>query len=552
MKIALAVACLICSLTAWGQEQEKSALDDRIRSVLGDADDQFGLGLRFAAGRGVPQDDEEAVKWYRFAAEQGHAAAQHILGMMYDEGRGVPQDHEEAVKWYRLAAEQGLDDAQDSLGLAYAQGRGVPQDHEEAVKWYRLAAEQGLALTQARLGAMYSLGQNVPQHHVEAVKWYRLAAEQGLAAAQSGLSEQYYHGQGVPQDYEEAVKWDRFAAEQGHAAGQFSLGMAYYFGQGVPQDYIQAHMWSNLAASRASGANAKSLSEARDDLADLMSSQQIAEAQRLAREWKPKTWDDLQRTSAGERLRSVQPTEESRLAPRQTTLAEINGVEMWFVSIPPGEFEMGCSPGDGACQEDEKPRHRVRITKEFEMCKYEVTQAQWEAVMGSNPSEFEGTGRPVESVSWNDVQEFLGKLNERGDKYYYRLPTEAEWEYAARAGNKGSGTQDPDAVGWYRDNSANRTHEVGQKEPNSFGLYDMQGNVWEWVEDWYWYGENFYRYRDHLQTDPKGPSSGNRKVVRGGSWYSSARHMSFSDRGWFDLPTRFDVCGFRCVRERRR
>ncbi len=217
---------------------------------------------------------------------------------------------------------------------------------------------------------------------------------------------------------------------------------------------------------------------------------------------------------------------------------------MEFVRIQPGEFMMGCSSGDNQCYENEKPAYRVRITKGFEMGKYEVTQAQWESVMGSNPSNFRGADRPVERVSWNDAQDFLQKLNSRQDGYRYRLPTEAEWEYAARAGTTGSYAGNLDAMAWYSINSGGQTHPVGQKQPNAWGLYDMHGNVWEWAQDW------FGNYAAAAQTDPGGPVNGQSRVQRGGCWYSVvARNARVSVRG-NDVPTiRNNFVGFRCVRE---
>lgn len=256
--------------------------------------------------------------------------------------------------------------------------------------------------------------------------------------------------------------------------------------------------------------------------------------------------DGTFRTFAEERLRSLR----LRRASGTPTLAEINGVEMWFMWIPPGEFVMGCSPEDGECSDDEKPRHRVRITKGFEMGKYEVTQAQWEAVMGSNPSVLKGANRPV-TPSWREMQEFLGKLNARDDGYRYRLPTEAEWEYAARARETESGIQNPDAVGWHRGNSDRQLREVGQKEPNSFGLHDMQGNVLESVQDWYagdYYGRS-------PPEDPQGPSSGSSRVQRGGRFTMPAQYLRLSDRtiGMADTDRIAPISeGFRCARERSR
>jgi len=172
----------------------------------------------------------------------------------------------------------------------YRNGQGVPQDHAEALKWYRRAAEQGDAAAQYNLGQMYRTGQGVPQDHAEALKWYRRAAEQGDADAQHNLGFMYRNGQGVPQDHAEAVKWYRRAAEQGNALAQNNLGVMYGTGKGVPQDYVQAHLWYNLAASTQKEPEERErAARNRDLVAARMTPAQIAEAQRLAREWRPKT-----------------------------------------------------------------------------------------------------------------------------------------------------------------------------------------------------------------------------------------------------------------------
>jgi formylglycine-generating enzyme required for sulfatase activity len=218
-----------------------------------------------------------------------------------------------------------------------------------------------------------------------------------------------------------------------------------------------------------------------------------------------------------------------------------------FVQIPAGEFDMGCSPGDGECRTDEKPRHHVRISKGFEIGKYLITQAMWESVMGNNPSHFRGADRPVDSVSWNDVQEFLQRLNARNDGYRYRLPTEAEWEYAARAGSTSARYGNLDAIAWYTGNSGNKTHPVGQKQPNAWGLYDMLGNLEEWVQDWS--DVNYYGHSPG--TDPLGPSSGERRVLRGYSCNTFARYVRVSTRGECAPGIGDSLMGVRCVRETR-
>lgn len=182
------------------------------------------------------------------------------------------------------------------------------------------------------------------------------------------------------------------------------------------------------------------------------------------------------------------------------------------VRIAPGEFMMGCSNGDTACNDDERPSHRVRITKAFEIGKYEVTQAQYQSVMGTNPSTIRGDNRPVETVSKDEALEFLNRLNARNDGYRYRLPTEAEWEYVARAGSTASSTSPLNDVAWHAGNSDDETHPVGTKKPNAWGLHDMQGNVREWVSDWY--SSNYYR--NSPVDDPIGPTMPERPGPPGG------------------------------------
>ena len=199
----------------------------------------------------------------------------------------------------------------------------------------------------------------------------------------------------------------------------------------------------------------------------------------------------------------------------------INGVSFDMVLVEAGTFPMGATsemedPGD-----DEKPVHQVTLTNDYYIGKTEVTQALWKAVIGSNPSFFEGDNKPVESVSWDDCQEFISKLNTATGKNF-RLPTEAEWEFADRGGNKSnhyqySGSDNIDDVAWYDDNSGDETHDVASKQPNELGIYDMSGNVWEWCSDWYG------GYSSKSQTNPKGPGSGSNRVRRGGSWGYFAR-----------------------------
>jgi len=216
-----------------------------------------------------------------------------------------------------------------------------------------------------------------------------------------------------------------------------------------------------------------------------------------------------------------------------------------MVLVQGGAFTMGCTDEQGSdCWDDENPAHQVTVSS-FYIGKYEVTQAQWKAVMGSDKdsSTFKGDYLPVEQVRWDEAQEFIGKLNAQTGKQY-RLPTEAEWEFAARGGVgsegfKYSGSDAVDDVAWY--GKSKGSYIVGSKQANERGLYDMSGNVWEWCNDWY---DKDY-YKNSPSTNPKGPVSGSFRVIRGGSWYSNARNARVSCRYFFDPAGRGNNIGFR-------
>jgi formylglycine-generating enzyme required for sulfatase activity len=224
-----------------------------------------------------------------------------------------------------------------------------------------------------------------------------------------------------------------------------------------------------------------------------------------------------------------------------------NSIGMKLAWIPPGTFQMGSNDSD---RDDEKPIHTVKITKGFYMGVYEVTQEQYQKVMGTNPSYFKGSNLPVEFVTWNDVVEFCKNLSQKEGKTY-RLPTEAEWEYACRAGTttKFSFGDDESQLGdyaWYDENSGDKTHSVGEKKPNAWGLYDMHGNVWEWCQDWYG------SYRSGSITDPPGSQTGQGRVLRGGCWtpYLAGQYrVSFRYSGTGIRDGRGHGIGFRVVRD---
>ena len=344
--VAAAVAVFLYFATFEGERVFGVTLDRyvlRVAAELGDADAQFDLGTMYAKrvsartairralaaeskveegavmfdaegdvdGWGIAQDDQQAVLWYRKAAEQGHTDAQYELGWMYDRGVAVDEDDQQAVLWYRKAAEQGhavaehelaeREDArlhmlfyrgaaeqgdaaaQTMLGVMYYLGEGVAKDARQAVLWFRKAAEQGHAGAQYSLGASYQSGKGVAKDVHQAVLWFRKAAEQGDAAAQTMLGWLFARGEGVAEDDSQAVCWFREAAEQGEALAQLTLGLMYAGGEGVPEDPVQAYAWYNLAAAQGQHGVSEKASEEKVSL-NWLDRNQIAAAQRLSRE----------------------------------------------------------------------------------------------------------------------------------------------------------------------------------------------------------------------------------------------------------------------------
>lgn len=219
-------------------------------------------------------------------------------------------------------------------------------------------------------------------------------------------------------------------------------------------------------------------------------------------------------------------------SPPQSASVDLGRSRVIIVKIPAGSFRMGSDqaihaddafkpcPTCPSRNEVERPVHQVTISKDFWMGQFDITQKQWQAVMGNNPSGNQAAGpdAPVEQVSWRDVQSFLAKANAMQTRWTLRLPTEAEWEYAARAGSTGETYGPLDEIAWYKGNGGGKTHPVGQKKPNDFGLYDMLGNVWQWCQGW------FGPYPNHPVTDPQGEPTGDKHPTRGGCYYCDAVH----------------------------
>lgn len=363
LAMGVAVASMVGCSDSVNTEKPKEIVDPLARfyepdflslkrqAEAGNASAQYALGLRFSEGKGVAQDPAQALVWWRKAAEQGNATAQHKLGVSYMHGEGITSDLALGMEWIHKAAERGYAEAQEELGrvyddlydyglnepkdptkaaawyrkaadqkLAYAQyrlgelfyhGKGVSKDAAQAAVWWRKAAEQGDVYAQINLGLKYAKGEGMPKDFPQAVVWWRKAAEprgqmwegssgekspdQGDASAQFYLGWAYDNGKGVPKDDAQAVDWYRKAAEQGYADAQNALGFSYDHGEGVSRDVLRAYMWFNLAAAQGNERAARN----REIVAFRMSSEQLAEAQRLTREWKPGRHTESASTTGG-------------------------------------------------------------------------------------------------------------------------------------------------------------------------------------------------------------------------------------------------------------
>ena len=312
----------------------------------------------------------------------------------------------------------------------------------------------------------------------------------------------------------------------GDAAAMHELSVCYRMGTGVAKDLDKANYWLERAAQEGNP-NALATLELLDNKTSLTEAKrrELAAMEQRERE-------QLQAKSKGN-------SDPSQGTNRTFT---VGGVSFTMVAVEGGTFTMGATSEQGGdAYSDEKPAHKVTVSS-FHIGQTEVTQELWEAVMGSNPSRFKGSNRPVESVSWNDCQEFLSRLNRITGKRF-RLPTEAEWEFAARGGNlskgyKYSGSNNINDVAWYKYNDST-THPVAIKQPNELDIYDMSGNVWEWCSDWYG------AYSSSPQTNATGPSSGSGRVSRGGSWHCNAGSCRVARRHKRSLFNRGDFLGLR-------
>ena len=517
---------------------------------------QINLGVCYENGSGIPKSIPEAVKWYREAADGRSTEAQYKLGFCY-ENYGEVRNYDKAASWYRRAAERGNPQAQYAIGRFYETGKGVDKNALEAVSWFTKAAKQGNPDASVRLGQLYESGaEGVPRDMSAAVKWYKKAAEDGYEDAQFlyRLGTIFESSEDIGINITEAIYWYTKAAE--HGSAQATQKLNHYTEQQRQEIKRKEQKQQEEAARKAKERQKEeAVRKAREEAArkadEKLRQEETArrnmeeatrilekelaarkEAERKAEERRRK--EEAARKAREEAERKVREAEAVRkaaaelvkmsvkMSDEKTTVVLPDGSTLDMNMVKAGSFEM--SAGDLENKPDEIP-HKVTLKRDFYIGQTEVTQAQWVAVMGFNPSCFKGDDRPVDQVSWNDAMQFCENLNNSGkapNGWRFSLPTETQWEYAARGGQKSkgyrfSGSNDIGRVAWYRLALDVETQPVGQKLANELGLFDMSGNVWEWcLDDWKDKSDKqtpeFWRKRES-DTD------NTNRVERGGSWY---------------------------------
>ena len=360
-------------------------------------------------------------------------------------------------------------------------------------------------------------------------------------------------------------------AEDGDEAAMWSLAIYSYTGEfaheGIPKNIIQSIYWCDQLIKRPNsnyvisacilkaemyetGKGVKKDINKAIALWERAAEQRYATAIEKLAEYKPKSQPKPVSKPQSKPEPRPQPQPESQPQPQQEYMSvTVKGISFKMVAVDGGSFMMGANKDDSEADSNEKPRHGV-VVSDFYIGATEVTQELWYAVMKNNPSYFKGKKNPVENVSWDDCQKFIAELNRLTGKKF-RLPTEAEWEYAARGGKlsrnyKYSGSNNINDVAWYNDNSSKRTQPVGLKLPNELGIYDMSGNVWEWCSDWY---DSGYYSKTQLK-NPMGATSGTKRVDRGGSWNGNERFCRISFRYGNAPEECYGVCGLRLVMSR--
>lgn len=509
----------------------------------GDSSAQNEVGRAYFNGEGVKQDYANAVYWYRKAAEQGEIYAQYNLGYAYYNGQGVSQDYSQALHWYRKAGEQGNPVAQNEVGVIYYNGIGVPKDYAQAVLWFYKAAEQGNMIAQSNLGVAFAFGCGVPEDYSQAMYWYKKAMDAGYDVAKSKYEELQKDGY-IPAP--SPMSLDDILIHQSELGtpGGIDPSVTHVVAEQVGKKIVVSYQLTkqtdvSIQYSTDGGRSYQTMSHISGDVGKT-----VAAGQRSI------TWDvlaDVEQLVCRNLVFKVIPGGAEKI------IFTVNGTEFTMIKVEGGTFTMGATVEQGDdVRYSEKPAHSVTLSSYY-IGETEVTQALWTAVMKKNPTfySYRGDNKPVENVSWNECQTFIRKLNKllsaqlKGKQF--ALPTEAQWEYAARGGKKSkgykhSGSNTLSEVAWYRDNTRSGPviHPVKTKQANELGLYDMNGNVEEWCQD------RFGNYSKEAQIDPVGSAKGEERVLRGGSYLSEREYCRVADRSRGKATWR-NVTGLRLV-----
>ena len=462
------------------------------------------------------------------SARSGDVTAMMKLGVLYHKGEGVAKSPVIAFNWMMKAAEMGHPDAMYSVALMYSRGLGVMKSVRESATWITKAANLGHAHAQNVLATLYATGNGVIKSFPEAFKWRRQAALSGLASAQMAMANSFKSGDIIGGDLLRAYAWFNIAEVSGVAnakANRESIGNRLN-----PEQLVQAQNLSRQIVQQISsvppplpsihGGEVMGMDSINNKAPGILANGQGATG---LPGYLPPTGSPSSTSKANLPSNTFLPSGLAR------KVADIDLEMLW---VRPGSFIMG-SPLSEPHREDDERQHTVTLTRGFWLGKYEVTQNQWEKVMGNNPSKFKGADLPVQGISWVDAMMFckrLGLAETKADLipggYEYRLPTEAEWEYACRAGT----TTAYAFGGSLTPNSANfgkilgQPSRVGTFPANAWGFHDMHGNQFEFCYDWYG------SYAESALSDPVGPGTGTDRVKRGGVWIFDNFHCRSAGR----------------------
>lgn len=451
------------------------------------------------------EEYKDAMSWYKKAGDNNYAPAWMKIGLMYFRGRGVSADPKEAFKWVKKAADSGDPEGMANLGVLYMNGTGVKKDYDQAAEWLKKAAEKENPLGLYQLSNLYFLGNGVEANKAKGLELLQAAADKGYTTALFNMGVFHTKGLYVEKDFTKAAQYFRKAADKNNAASMFELGKLYLKGNGVAQNVNEAlDLFKGAAQRKYEGA---------DYYVGII---------------------------------------EKALATPEPEMVRVDG----------GTFTMGKDVPDYDMSYE--PAHKVTLSTYY-IGKYEVSVAEYRAFcvltgrdlpkapVSYGQAQKEWTDKhPAGEISWNDAVAYCDWLSKKTGKTY-RLPTEAEWEFAARGGNssrgyKYSGSNTQDEVAWTENNSKYSSQIVGSKKPNELGIYDMSGNLSEWCSDFYVEG-----YPAGPLTNPKGPANSDRKVIRGGN-YNDRPGVTFGDETTYrssskEIKERYNVRGFRVVRE---